>query len=214
MIAELRKQLETEAAEEEDNVQASIKLSLLFPKIFQKTKQEEEKTAMYGKVVLSFIFVLLLVFSYSIFIGTLDIRSYFFPRLKLPAAAPAPCAPEPPLRVFMYDLPRRFNVGMIDRRSAAEMPVTVEEWPAWPVNWGLKKQHSVEYWMMGSLLNVGGGREVVRVSDPELAQAFFVPFFSSLSFNTHGHTMKDPATQIDRQLQVRRYVSQLFRIDL
>ena len=66
MIAELRKQLETEAAEEEDNVQASIKLSLLFPKIFQKTKQEEEKTAMYGKVVLSFIFVLLLVFSYSI----------------------------------------------------------------------------------------------------------------------------------------------------
>ena len=54
---------------------------------------------------------------------------------------------------------------MIDRRSAAEMPVTVEEWPAWPVNWGLKKQHSVEYWMMGSLLNVGGGREVVRVSE-------------------------------------------------
>ncbi|RZB96215.1 putative arabinosyltransferase ARAD1 isoform C [Glycine soja] len=201
MIAELRKQLETEAAEE-DNVQASIKLSLLFPKIFQKTKQEEEKTAMYGKVVLSFIFVLLLVFSYSIFIGTLDIRSYFFPRLKLPAAAPAPCAPEPPLRVFMYDLPRRFNVGMIDRRSASETPVTVEDWPAWPVNWGLKKQHSVEYWMMGSLLNAGEGREAVRVSDPELAQAFFVPFFSSLSFNTHGHTMKDPATQIDRQLQV------------
>ncbi|KAG5155014.1 hypothetical protein JHK82_012983 [Glycine max] len=159
---------------------------------------------MYGKVVLSFIFVLLLVLSYSIFIGTLDIRPYFFPRLKLPSGAPAPCAPDPPLRVFMYDLPRRFNVGMIDRRSAAEMPVTVEDWPAWPVNWGLKKQHSVEYWMMGSLLNVGGGREVVRVSDPELAQAFFVPFFSSLSFNTHGHTMKDPATQIDRQLQSRR----------
>ncbi|TKY59885.1 arabinosyltransferase ARAD1 [Spatholobus suberectus] len=157
---------------------------------------------MYGKVVLSFIFVLLLLLSYSIFIGTLDIRSYFLPRLKLPAGAPAPCAPDPPLRVYMYDLPRRFNVGMIDRRSTAESAVTVEDWPPWPENWGLKKQHSVEYWMMGSLLHDGEGREAVRVSDPELADAFFVPFFSSLSFNTHGHTMKDPATQIDRQLQV------------
>ncbi|KAK7400005.1 hypothetical protein VNO78_11203 [Psophocarpus tetragonolobus] len=157
---------------------------------------------MYGKVVLSFMFVLLLILSYSIFMGTIDIRSDFFPRLKLPAAAPAPCAPDPPLRVYMYDLPRRFNVGMMDRRSTVETPVTVQDWPRWPQNWGLKKQHSVEYWMMGSLLYEGLGGEAVRVSDPELAQAFFVPFFSSLSFNTHGHTMKDPATQIDRQLQV------------
>lgn len=65
-------------------------------------------------------------------------------------------------------------------------------------------QHSVEYWMMGSLLYEDGQRgEAVRVLDPEVADAFFVPFFSSLSFNTHGHTMKDPATLIDRQLQVR-----------
>ncbi|CAJ1960301.1 unnamed protein product [Sphenostylis stenocarpa] len=157
---------------------------------------------MSGKVFLTFTFVLLLLLSYSIFIGTLDIRSYFFPRLKLTAAAPTPCAPDPPLRVFMYDLPRRFNVGMIDRRNTAETPVTVEDWPRWPENWGLKKQHSVEYWMMGSLLHDGEGKEAVRVSDPELADAFFVPFFSSLSFNTHGHNMKDPATQLDRQLQV------------
>lgn len=56
--------------------------------------------------------------------------------------------------------------------------------------------------MMGSLLHDGDGGEAVRVSDPELADAFFVPFFSSLSFNTHGHTMTDPATEIDRKLQV------------
>ena len=59
--------------------------------------------------------------------------------------------------------------------------------------------------MMGSLLYEGDGveeREAVRVSDPEMADAFFVPFFSSLSFNTHGHNMTDPDTEIDRQLQV------------
>lgn len=161
---------------------------------------------MYGKVALSFVFVSLLLISYSIFIGTLDIRSYFFPLSNSPTVAPDPCSPDPPLRVYMYDLPRRFNVGMISRRSSSESPVTAREWPPWPGNWGLKKQHSVEYWMMGSLIYEGDDgepREAVRVSDPELADAFFVPFFSSLSFNTHGHTMKDPATQIDRQLQVR-----------
>ncbi|KAK7319048.1 hypothetical protein RJT34_03758 [Clitoria ternatea] len=157
---------------------------------------------MYGKVVLSIIFVLLLLLSYAIFIGTLDIRSYSFSLLQSSAIAPAPCAPAPPLRVFMYDLPPRFNVAMIDRRHTSESPVTAADFPPWPQNWGLKRQHSVEYWIMGSLLHDGDGGEAVRVSDPELADAFFVPFFSSLSFNSHGHTMTDPAAQIDRQLQV------------
>ncbi|XP_027191823.1 probable arabinosyltransferase ARAD1 isoform X3 [Cicer arietinum] len=160
---------------------------------------------MYEKVVLTFIFVFLLIISYSIFMGTLDIRSYFFPHLKSPTLEPAPCSPDPPLRVYMYDLPRRFNVEMITHRTASESPVTVKDWPPWPDNWGLKKQHSVEYWMMGSLLHEGEdgeSREAVRVFDPEFADAFFVPFFSSLSFNSHGHTMTDPATEIDRQLQV------------
>jgi hypothetical protein len=62
-----------------------------------------------------------------------------------PAAAAAP-----PLRVFMYDLPRRFHVGMMDA-----------------------------------------------------AEAFFVPFFSSLSFNVHGRNMTDPETEADRLLQVQ-----------
>lgn len=62
----------------------------------------------------------------------------------------------------------------------------------------------MEYWMMASLLCEGEDptREAVRVSDPDSADVFFVPFFSSLSFNTHGHNMTDPATEIDRQLQV------------
>lgn len=106
----------------------------------------------------------------------------------------------------MYDLPRRFNVGMLNRRWKFDgVPVTGSNLPKWPENSGLKKQHSVEYWMMASLLYEGGGNEAaeaVRVLDPELADAFFVPFFSSLSFNTHGHNMTDPDTELDRQLQI------------
>jgi hypothetical protein len=100
----------------------------------------------------------------------------------------------------MYDLPRRFNIGMLNRRNKDQTPVTSWTWPPWPQNSGLKRQHSVEYWMMGSLLYEGDGdeeREVVRVSDLEMADAFFVPFCSSLSFNTHGHTMTDLETEID-----------------
>jgi len=124
--------------------------------------------------------------------------------LRVPAIiATVPCADEAPLRVYMYDLHRRFNVGMLDRRNTTEAPVTGVDYPLWLDNSGLMRQHSVEYWMMGSLLNGGGnGSEAVRVLDPEVADVFFVPFFSSLSFNTHGHLMTDPETKIDRQLQV------------
>lgn len=160
-----------------------------------------------GKAALAFVFVLLLLGSYSIFIGTVDLRSYFLPQLQSRIGGGAPpslcAAADAPLRVYMYDLPRRFNVGMLDRRSSDQTPVTALTWPPWPKNSGLKRQHSVEYWMMGSLLYEGDyEKEAIRVSDPEMADAFFVPFFSSLSFNTHGHNMTDPKTKIDRQLQV------------
>ncbi|CAA7396240.1 unnamed protein product [Spirodela intermedia] len=114
----------------------------------------------------------------------------------------------PPLKVYMYDLPRRFNVGMLERRrpdAGGDVPVDRASLPPWPQNSGLKKQHSVEYWMMASLLaeegGAGGEVEAVRVLKGEEAEVFFVPFFSSLSFNTHGHNMTDPDTMIDRQLQ-------------
>ncbi|GAV66497.1 Exostosin domain-containing protein, partial [Cephalotus follicularis] len=159
---------------------------------------------MYGKALLSLIFVILLLVSYSLYIGTVDLRSYFFPVLQSQSGASSPCPTDRPLKVFMYDLPRRFHVGMLDHRSPDDLSVTSENLPAWPANSGLRKQHSVEYWLMASLLYDGGGeeREAVRVLDPQMADAFFVPFFSSLSFNTHGHTMTDPETEIDRQLQV------------
>lgn len=107
-------------------------------------------------------------------------------------------------------------MGMLRRRSSDETPVTADTLPPWPTVSGLRKQHSVEYWMMASLLVKGeeresgggseevvvAGREAVRVLDPEMADVFFVPFFSSLSFNVYGHNMTDPTTERDKQLQV------------
>lgn len=106
-------------------------------------------------------------------------------------------------------------MGMLRRRSSDETPVTADTLPPWPTVSGLRKQHSVEYWMMASLLVKGeeresgggseevvvAGREAVRVLDPEMADVFFVPFFSSLSFNVYGHNMTDPTTERDKQLQ-------------
>lgn len=162
---------------------------------------------MYGKAAVCLTCVILFMVSCSIYIGTVDLRSYFFPLLQSPPIPPTLCATDRPLRVYMYDLPRKFHVGMLDRRSSEEAaPVTMENLPPWPSTSGIKRQHSVEYWLMASLLYDGAGvgeeREAVRVSDPDTADAFFVPFFSSLSFNTHGHNMTDPETEVDRQLQV------------
>ncbi|XWS22751.1 hypothetical protein CRYUN_Cryun29cG0063200 [Craigia yunnanensis] len=161
---------------------------------------------MYGKAAICLTFVILFLVSCSIYIGTVDLRSYFFPFIQSPPVPLLLCATDRPLRVYMYELPRKFHVGMMDRRSSEEAtPVTMENLPPWPSNSGVKRQHSVEYWLMASLLYDGNGeemRDAVRVSDPETADVFFVPFFSSLSFNTHGHKMTDPETEVDRQLQV------------
>ncbi|XP_028103968.1 probable arabinosyltransferase ARAD1 [Camellia sinensis] len=151
---------------------------------------------MIGKTVLSLLLILIIFITYSIYIGTVDVRSHFFPLLQSLPNYTMPYNTESPLRVFMYDLPCRFNVGMLKHRRSDETPVTSWTLPPWPANSGLKKQHSVEYWMMASLVydSEDESREAVRVSDPESADVFFVPFFSSLSFNTHGHNMTDPDT--------------------
>ncbi|XP_023545654.1 probable arabinosyltransferase ARAD1 [Cucurbita pepo subsp. pepo] len=159
---------------------------------------------MYRKAIFFLIFSVIFFISCSILVGTVDIRSYFFPLLQSQPISSFPCVADSPLRVYMYDLPRRFNVGILNRRNLDQTPVTASTWPPWPRNSGLKRQHSVEYWMMGSLLHEGSGdgRDAVRVMDPENADAFFVPFFSSLSFNSHGRNMTDPATEVDHQLQI------------
>ncbi|KAI0510522.1 hypothetical protein KFK09_011126 [Dendrobium nobile] len=164
--------------------------------------------------------LLVLLISFTVYISTADLgsRRFSLPSLPLHSSffcGPAPCAATaalgrrmPPLRVYMYDLPRRFNFAMMDHRPDTDPPpATGKDIPPWPPSAGIKKQHSVEYWMTVSLL-VGEEvasveeREAVRVRDGEVADVFFVPFFSSLSFNSHGRNMTDPDTEIDRKLQV------------
>ncbi|KAL1804545.1 hypothetical protein DCAR_0936198 [Daucus carota subsp. sativus] len=161
--------------------------------------------------VITMVFLTIIVLTFSILKGRLDVRSTFFSisLVSSNATSPVSSSSSPSsssLKVYMYDLPKRFNVGMLIKSPYQDMPpVTLETLPPWPRN-GLKQQHSVEYWMMASLLNNSvdddASREAVRVSDPDLADVFFLPFFSSLSFNTHGHNMTDPDTQFDEQLQV------------
>ncbi|KAB2041811.1 hypothetical protein ERO13_D02G150300v2 [Gossypium hirsutum] len=158
---------------------------------------------MYGKAAICLTLAITFLISCSIYLGTVDLRSYFFPVQSAPLSL---CATGRPLRVYMYDLPRKFHVGMMGRRYSKESgPVTMENLPPWPARAGVRRQHSVEYWLMASLLYDGRGgeeREAVRVSDPATADAFFVPFFSSMSVTTHGHNMTDAATEGDRRLQV------------
>ncbi|KAL0731192.1 hypothetical protein Bca4012_027286 [Brassica carinata] len=159
---------------------------------------------MYGKTICTIVFFVFLIASYSIYMGTVDPSPYFSQLQSLPRGiSSSPCASTTaqPIRVFMYDLPRKFNIAMMDPRSSDVEPITAENLPPWSQTSGVQRQHSVEYWLMASLLH-GGGDEAVRVFDPESADAFFVPFFSSLSFNTHGKNMTDPDTEFDRLLQV------------
>ncbi|CAN8238617.1 unnamed protein product [Cochlearia groenlandica] len=168
---------------------------------------------MYGKTICIIVFFVFLIASYSIYIGSIDPKPYFSQFQSQPRKA-SPCTPATasrPLRVFMYDLPRKFNVAMMDPNISDVEPLTGENLPSWSQTSGIKRQHSVEYWLMASLLHGGGGggggdeeeeKEAVRVLDPEIADAFYVPFFSSLSFNTHGKNMTDPDTELDRLLQV------------
>ncbi|KAI3720403.1 hypothetical protein L6452_21319 [Arctium lappa] len=173
---------------------------------------------MIGKAIGSLVMFLITVFiTYSITTGGLgssgrfgkvDLKSQlsFF---SLPKNdTPLPCRTGSPLRVFMYDLPKRFNVAMMSSKFAGDdsSPLNARNLPVWPRYAGLHQQHSVEYWMMASLLyenaTVDESSEAVRVSNPEVADVFYVPFFSSLSFNTHGKNMTDSDTEFDRQLQV------------
>lgn len=109
-----------------------------------------------------------------------------------------------PLKIYMYELPRKFNMGMLKKDKNQEIPWTNHVAPPWKQKFEVNKQHSVEYWLMVYLLDgwdrKDGKTAAVRVIDPEQADVFFVPFFSALSFNSHGHGMSEGAAA-DKRLQ-------------
>ena len=92
---------------------------------------------------------------------------------SLPAVTNIP--PTKPAKIYVYDLPEKFNYGIIERY------------------WMARGQHSTDYpnhqymteWHLFSDLirpeSLRVGSPVARVSNPKDADLFFVPFFASLS---------------------------------
>ncbi|KAJ7529689.1 hypothetical protein O6H91_15G062200 [Diphasiastrum complanatum] len=94
------------------------------------------------------------------------------------------------MRIYMYDLPPEFHFGMISALPAGRLwPTNASEIPRYPG--GLYQQHSPEYWLTADLLtSIYADRRnpctVVRVKEHRLANAYFVPYFSSLSYNKYS----------------------------
>ncbi|KAL2344710.1 hypothetical protein Fmac_005995 [Flemingia macrophylla] len=86
----------------------------------------------------------------------------------------------PAVKVFLYDLPRRFTYGVIHHHSLARgSRAAADEALKYPGH-----QHMAEWYLFSDLSrpeSERAGSPVARVADPEDADLFFVPFFSSLS---------------------------------
>lgn len=87
----------------------------------------------------------------------------------------------PRVKVYVYDLPRRFTHGVVEHHSIARGgrpvdDVTLLKYPG--------HQHMAEWYLFSDLIRPDSeriGSPVVRVLDPDEADLFYVSFFSSLS---------------------------------
>lgn len=105
----------------------------------------------------------------------------------------------PRLKVFVADLPRSLNYGLLDEYWALSTPdsrigvdpdaglrpaaAAAAPWKPYPEN-PLIKQYSAEYWLLGDLETPSGRRGssfAERVYDLDRADVVFVPFFATLS---------------------------------
>ncbi|KAA8544647.1 hypothetical protein F0562_019431 [Nyssa sinensis] len=85
------------------------------------------------------------------------------------------------VKVYMYDLPRKFTYGVIESyamaRGGLKAPVEDVTKLTYPGN-----QHPAEWYLFLDMIRANrDGSPVIRVLDPEEADLFYVPFFSSLS---------------------------------
>ncbi|KAF8769224.1 hypothetical protein HU200_006728 [Digitaria exilis] len=127
--------------------------------------------------------VLLLLFSISFFL----LRPTFPPLLNSRQAF----EPDRRLRVYIADLPRALNYGLLDRYwslPAADSRIPASSDPDHPAPHGhppypenpLIKQYSAEYWLLASL-RTAATPAVRVVADWREADVVFVPFFATLS---------------------------------
>ncbi|XP_030546458.1 probable arabinosyltransferase ARAD1 [Rhodamnia argentea] len=92
-------------------------------------------------------------------------------------------SPPFPVNVFMYELPERFTYGVIREHSAARGGAPVADASAlkYPGH-----QHMAEWYLFADLNRpeserTRAGSPIARVTDPEEADLFYLPVFSSLS---------------------------------
>lgn len=101
-----------------------------------------------------------------------------------------------PVKIYLYDVPTRFTYGVIEYHGIARGGKSVDKvtelkYPG--------HQHMAEWFLFTDLLRPDServGSAVVRVMDPEEADLFYVPFFSSLSLIVNPIR---PATALDQQ---------------
>ncbi|KAK6931920.1 Exostosin, GT47 domain, partial [Dillenia turbinata] len=93
----------------------------------------------------------------------------------------SPSSNSKPVKVYLYDLPRKFTHGVIESylmaRGSLKSPVNDVSSLKYPGH-----QHSAEWYLFSDLIREDrDSSSVVRVLDPKEADLFYVPFFSSLS---------------------------------
>ncbi|KAL6651831.1 hypothetical protein ACP70R_010756 [Stipagrostis hirtigluma subsp. patula] len=123
--------------------------------------------------------------------------SLFFLFLLRPSSPPLLASPHAPtfdrrLRVYVADLPRALNYGLLDRywslpAADSRIPASSDpdhpaprRHPPYPDN-PLIKQYSAEYWLLASLHTPVAASAVRVVADWREADVVFVPFFATLS---------------------------------
>ncbi|KAJ4778746.1 Exostosin family protein [Rhynchospora pubera] len=151
--------------------------------------------------LLHLLFILLAFSSFSVLINLISKpKTRPYPSLKNPNSRFL----HPPLKVYVADLPRSFNYGLLsdlyslsghdnrlgtnpdaDRFSSFfyRLFKTYLSVPPYPEN-PLIKPHAAEYWLLKHLemnKNPAGGATAVRVRNLDEADVVFVPFFASLS---------------------------------
>lgn len=110
------------------------------------------------------------------------------------------------LKLYMYDLPPEFHFGLLDWKPDGDSvwPDLRRKIPNYPG--GLNLQHSIEYWLTLDLLSSTDPARrspctAVRVTDPGQADLFFVPFFSSLSYNRYSKVIPPEKISQNTKLQ-------------
>ncbi|KAI5081278.1 hypothetical protein GOP47_0004461 [Adiantum capillus-veneris] len=107
-----------------------------------------------------------------------------------------------PLKVYMYDLPRKFTYGVIEEYlRARSIDINGTSQLRYPGN-----QHSAEWFLFMDLQKphaARAGSPALRVESPQDADIFYVPFFSSLSLLVNfSRSGSSPVSYSDEQMQM------------